>query len=49
MIATAVLGGGAAVLARAGAEELHRVGPPIPEQTIESVKTDVAAVTDSAS
>ena len=49
VIATALLGGAAAVLARAGAEELQRVGPPIPEETIESVKADVAAVTDSAS
>jgi Putative Actinobacterial Holin-X, holin superfamily III len=47
VVATALLGGSAAVLARAGAEELRRVGPPIPERTVESVKADVAAVTES--
>ena len=47
VVATALLGGGAAVLARAGAEELRRVGPPIPERTVESVKADVAVVTES--
>ncbi len=46
--ATALLGGGAAALARAGLEELRRVGPPVPERTIESVKADVAAVTEAA-
>ena len=48
VVATALLGGGAAVLAQAGAEELQRVGPPIPERTVESVKADVAAVTEQA-
>jgi hypothetical protein len=47
VIATGVLGGGAAALARAGIEELRLVGPPVPEQTIESVKADVAAVTEA--
>ena len=45
VVATALLGGGAAALARAGAEELRRVGPPVPERTVQSVKADVAAVT----
>jgi hypothetical protein len=45
--ATALLGGGAAALGRAGLEELRRVGPPVPERTIESVKADVAAVTEA--
>ncbi|HEX8519515.1 MAG TPA: phage holin family protein [Pseudonocardia sp.] len=47
VVATGVLGGVAAALARAGAEELKRVGPPVPERTIESVKADVAAVTEA--
>jgi Putative Actinobacterial Holin-X, holin superfamily III len=46
-VATALLGGGAAALARAGVEELRRVGPPVPERTIENVKADVAAVTEA--
>jgi hypothetical protein len=46
-VATALLGGGAAALARAGIEELRRVGPPVPERTIENVKADVAAVTEA--
>jgi hypothetical protein len=44
-LATALLGGGAAALARAGIEELRLVGPPVPERTIENVKADVAAAT----
>lgn len=48
VVATGVLGGAAAALARAGVEELRRVGPPLPERTIESVKADVAAVTEAA-
>jgi hypothetical protein len=47
VVATGLLGGGAAVLARAGLEELKRVGPPVPERTIESVKADVAAVAEA--
>jgi hypothetical protein len=46
-LATALLGGGAAALAKAGIEELRLVGPPVPERTIESVKADVAAVTEA--
>lgn len=45
--ATALLGGGAAALAKAGIEQLRLVGPLVPEQTIESVKADVAAVTEA--
>ena len=47
VVATALLGGGAAALAKAGVEELRLVGPPVPERTIESVKADVAAVTEA--
>jgi hypothetical protein len=47
VVATGLLGGGAAALARAGVEELRRVGPPVPERTIESVKADVAVVTEA--
>jgi len=47
LVATAVLGGGAAALAKAGVEELRLVGPPVPERTIESVKADVATVTEA--
>jgi uncharacterized protein YbjQ (UPF0145 family) len=46
-VATALLGGGAAALARAGVAELRRVGPPVPERTIESLKADVAAVSEA--
>ena len=48
-VATALLGGGAAVLAKAGTAELQLVGPPIPERTVEGVKADVAAVTEATS
>ena len=44
VVATALLGGGGAALARAWAEELRRVGPPVPERTVQNVKADVAAV-----
>ena len=46
-VATALLGGGAAALAKAGIEELRLVGPPVPERTIESMKADVAAVAEA--
>jgi len=49
VVATALLGGGAAALAKAGVEQLRLVGPPVPEQTIESLKADVDAVTGAAS
>jgi len=48
LVATALLGGGAAALASAGAEELRRIGPLVPERTVESVKADVATVSDAA-
>lgn len=48
VVATALLGGGAVGLAKAGAEQLRLVGAPVPERTIESVKADVAAVTEAA-
>ena len=47
VVATALFGGGAAVLGRAGVEQLRLVGPPVPERTIESVKADVATVTEA--
>lgn len=47
VVATALLGGGAAALAKAGVEQLRLVGPLVPENTIESVKADVAAVTEA--
>ena len=49
VVATALLGGGAAALAKAGTEELRLIGPPVPERTLESVKADVAAVTEATS
>ena len=48
VVATALLGGGAAALGRAGVEQLRLVGAPVPERTLESVKADVAAVTEAA-
>ena len=48
LVATALLGGGAAALARTGIEDLRLVGPPVPERTVRSVKADVEAVTDAA-
>jgi hypothetical protein len=47
--ATALLGGGAAVLAKAGTAKLQLVGPPVPERTVEGVKADVAAVMEATS
>jgi Putative Actinobacterial Holin-X, holin superfamily III len=47
VVATAVLGGGAAALAKAGIEQLRLVGPLIPEDTIASVKADIAAVAEA--
>jgi hypothetical protein len=44
VVTTALLGTGAAALARAGADQLRRVGPPVPERAAQSVKADVAAV-----
>jgi Putative Actinobacterial Holin-X, holin superfamily III len=49
LTATALLGGAAAALAAAAREELRRIGSLVPEQTVQSVKADVAAVADAAS
>jgi hypothetical protein len=49
LAATALLGGAAAALAAAGREELRQIGSIVPEQTVQSVKADVAAVADAAS
>jgi hypothetical protein len=48
LVATAILGGAAAALAAAGRKELQQIGSLIPEQTVQSVKADVAAVADAA-
>jgi len=44
LTATALLGGAAAALAAAAREELRRIGSLVPEQTVQSVEADVAAV-----
>jgi len=44
LAATLVFGGGAAALGLAGAEEIRRVGPLLPEATIASLREDVRAV-----
>jgi putative superfamily III holin-X len=49
LTATALLGGAAAALAAAAREDLRRIGSLVPEQTVESVKADVAAIADAAS
>ena len=49
LAATALLGGAAAALAAAAREELRRIGSLVPEQTVQTVKADVAAVADAAS
>jgi hypothetical protein len=43
-VATSLYGAGAAGLARAGLAELRRVGPPVPERTLSSVRDDVDAL-----
>jgi hypothetical protein len=47
VVATALLGGGAAALAKAGIAELRLIGSPLPEETIASVQADVAAMTEA--
>jgi Putative Actinobacterial Holin-X, holin superfamily III len=47
VVATALLGGSAAALAKAGVNQLRLVGPLAPEDTIESVKADIAAVAEA--
>ena len=41
LIVGAVLAGVAYVLAKQGKERVEEAGPPVPEQTIETVKEDV--------
>ncbi|MGW0337006.1 phage holin family protein [Streptomyces sp. NPDC003011] len=48
LIVTAVLGVITAVLALTGKKEVSRAAPPTPEQTISSVKADVAEIKESA-
>ncbi|MFJ5265249.1 phage holin family protein [Streptomyces sp. NPDC088387] len=48
LIVTAVLGVIAAVLAVRGKKQVTRAAPPAPEQTIDSVKADVAEIKESA-
>ena len=43
VIATALYGGGAALLANAGVEELRRALPLLPEHTVSSLRDDVQA------
>jgi Putative Actinobacterial Holin-X, holin superfamily III len=49
LAATALLGGAAAALAAGAREELRRIGSLMPEQTLQNVKADVAAVAEAAS
>ncbi|MFI6851621.1 phage holin family protein [Streptomyces sp. NPDC050416] len=48
LIVTAVLGVITAVLAVKGRKEVSQAAPPAPEQTIDSVKADVAEIKESA-
>ncbi|MFE2586389.1 phage holin family protein [Streptomyces sp. NPDC059378] len=48
LIITAVLGVITAALALTGKKEVSQASPPAPEQTIESVKEDVAQIKESA-
>ncbi|MFJ8826638.1 phage holin family protein [Streptomyces sp. NPDC102467] len=48
LIVTGVLGLVAAVLALTGKKEVSQAAPPTPEQTIDSVKADVAEIKESA-
>ncbi|MGW7721041.1 phage holin family protein [Streptomyces chartreusis] len=48
LIVTAGLGVIAAVMALTGKTQVSRAGPPTPEQTVDSVKADVAAIKGSA-
>ncbi|MFE5111426.1 phage holin family protein [Streptomyces sp. NPDC056663] len=47
LIMAAVLGSAAAVLALTGKKEVGQAAPPTPEQTIDSVKADVAEIKES--
>lgn len=48
LIVTGVLGAVTAVLALTGKKEIGMASPPAPEQTIDSVKADVAEIKESA-
>ncbi|MFC5910592.1 phage holin family protein [Streptacidiphilus monticola] len=48
LIVTAVLGVIAAVLALSGRKQIQEAAPPTPEQTVQSVKADVAEIKESA-
>ncbi|TRO56263.1 phage holin family protein [Streptomyces sp. IB201691-2A2] len=48
LIVTAVLGVITAVLALTGKKEVSRAAPPAPQQTIDSVKADMAEIKESA-
>ncbi|MDA5284040.1 MULTISPECIES: phage holin family protein [unclassified Streptomyces] len=48
LILAVVLAATAAVLAMAGKKQIARAVPPAPEQTIDSVKADVAAIREKA-
>jgi hypothetical protein len=44
LVVTSLYGAGAAGLAAAGVAELKRVGAPVPEETLHSVRRDIQAV-----
>ncbi|MER5374979.1 phage holin family protein [Streptomyces sp. NPDC002553] len=48
LIVTAVLGVIGAVLAMSGKKQVDQAAPPMPEQTVENVKADVAEIKESA-
>lgn len=48
IVATALYGGAAGLLAGTGIEEIRRVLPLVPEQTIEGLRADVRAATAEA-
>jgi uncharacterized membrane protein YqjE len=48
LIVTAVLGAIAAAMALTGKKQVSQAAPPTPEQTIQSVKADVAEIKGSA-
>ncbi|MDQ0688875.1 putative membrane protein YqjE [Streptomyces achromogenes] len=48
LVVTAVLGVITAVLALTGKKEVSQAAPPAPQQTIDSVKADVAEIKESA-
>ncbi|WP_030245402.1 MULTISPECIES: phage holin family protein [unclassified Streptomyces] len=48
LIVTAVLGAITALMALTGKKQISEGAPPVPEQTIDSVKADVAEIKESA-